>query len=404
MKIIHTADWHIGKMLYKHSLNDEIELFFDWLQFFIKTEKADVLLVSGDIFDLANPSHADLTLYYRFLRSLMDTHIQVIITGGNHDSISLLNAPKDILATLNIFVVGGADEDLTRELIPLHNNEGVIEAVVLAVPFLRDRDLRQSVQADLDEDREAILPLAIQRHYDALLALAREEYGPNIPVIAMGHFFVQGATQSDSERDIYVGHLQGISRSVFSEDLAYVALGHIHKPQAMDKGRIRYSGSPVYLDFSEVNYEKGIELIHLNGQGVEDITTVNIPVFRELKRMSGTLEAVRNELAGYEKSCPLPAFIELIIETEYRDPSVLLDIENWVYEKNDQYKIIKHVIKMPTSAHASLLPEHQSETIDTLSPLEILDRRLTGETLVDDMIPRIKGVYAELVSDIQRGI
>ena len=97
MKILHTADWHIGKILHKHPLEDELFHFFDWLIQLIQTESIDVLLVSGDVFDLANPAVKDRQMYYQFLSRLLGMEIKVIITGGNHDSVGLLNAPQTIL-------------------------------------------------------------------------------------------------------------------------------------------------------------------------------------------------------------------------------------------------------------------------------------------------------------------
>ena len=112
MKILHTADWHIGKILHRQSLYDDISYFFDWLVQRITDEKIDLLLVSGDIFDLANPSNMDTKLYYQTLYRLSKTNVKVIITGGNHDSISLLDAPSSLLDVLDITVVGGAKDDI----------------------------------------------------------------------------------------------------------------------------------------------------------------------------------------------------------------------------------------------------------------------------------------------------
>lgn len=402
MKIIHTADWHIGKMLYKNSINDELQMFFDWLLDLIKEQKIDVLLVAGDIFDLANPSHSDLKIYYQFLRKLMAVDIQVIITGGNHDSVSLLNAPKDILSTLNIHVVGGATDNIEDELILIHSPRGNMEAVVLAVPFLRDRDLRVSVQADIDLDREAILPTAIKKHYDALVGLAQEKYGKERPLLAMGHLFVQGAETSDSERDIHVGHLLGIHKDVFHESIQYMALGHIHKPQRIGHNHhIRYSGSPVYLDFSEENYSKGVVMIELNNNKVESIQVVKIPLFRQLKRISGSLESTKNELMAFEKTSLLPSFVELTIQIDYRDPAILLEIDNWVHQKNEHYKIIKHVVKVQSSVIGNTGRGAENVTIEDLTPLDVLERRCENESIDTDLMNKIKEVYCYIVEDLQ---
>ena len=144
MKILHTADWHIGKVLHKQSLQEEHKLFFDWLLKTIEEKEIDLLLISGDIFDLANPAAKDRGLYYNFLSQLVGTDTTVIITGGNHDSIGVLNAPSEVLTRLKIHVIGGATEDPRNELIEIKDDADQLQVVVAAIPYLRDRDLRHN--------------------------------------------------------------------------------------------------------------------------------------------------------------------------------------------------------------------------------------------------------------------
>ncbi len=403
MKVIHTADWHIGKMLYKHDINEELELFFDWLIQYIAHEKVNLLLVSGDIFDLANPSNKDLKIYYKFLRRLMDYDIQVVITGGNHDSVSMLNAPREILSTLNIHIVGGATDDISEEIVPIMSHEDNVEAIVLAVPFLRDRDLRVSVQADMDVNKDSVLPFAIQKHYNTLVQITRDTYGIKVPIIAMGHLFVQGATTSESERDIHVGNLLGIQQEIFHPDLQYVALGHIHKPQRISRrDNMRYSGSPVYLDFSEVGVEKNIVVFEIIQGQIQNIQTEKVPMFRALLRITGSLENIIVELKSFKNTNVLPAFVELIIEIEQYDPMTLLAIENFVHDKNNDYKIIKHIIKVKNKETSSYDNFQQSLNIEDHKPIQILEKRLEKENLEESDVEAMKEVYSDIVMQIQR--
>ena len=163
MKVLHTADWHIGKILHKHALKNEIQAFFNWLLDVISQEHVNLLLVSGDIFDLANPSSKDREIYYRFLSRLAATETQIIITGGNHDSINLLDAPKEILQHLSINVIGGAKENIEEELIEIHDAQGKLAAVVAAVPFLRDKDLRNmNTDKKYKNREEAVLQVKVK--------------------------------------------------------------------------------------------------------------------------------------------------------------------------------------------------------------------------------------------------
>ena len=147
LKILHTSDWHIGKQLLKVDFDEDMELFFNWLIETIKSEGINVLLMSGDLFDQANPSQAALTQYYQFLKRMIPLECKIIITGGNHDSPHVLNAPKELLHFLDIEVIGGAPENISELFIPIEqNNEKV---VVAAVPFLRDKDIRKSAPGAL---------------------------------------------------------------------------------------------------------------------------------------------------------------------------------------------------------------------------------------------------------------
>jgi len=130
LKVLHTADWHIGKVLHKYALREEFNLFLNWIYDYIEKEKIDLLLISGDIFDIANPAVKDRELYYQFLSQLIKLDIKVIITGGNHDSVGLLNAPQKVLDQLNINVIGGATENIENELIEIKNENGQIKLVV----------------------------------------------------------------------------------------------------------------------------------------------------------------------------------------------------------------------------------------------------------------------------------
>jgi DNA repair protein SbcD/Mre11 len=395
MKILHTADWHIGKILHRHELNAEISLFFDWLEQTIISEKVDVLLISGDIFDLANPANKDLKQYYHFLHRLASLKIKTIITGGNHDSVSLLNAPSELLGVMNIHVVGGVPEDFEKQIIPISSSSGVIEAVVLAVPFLRDRDLRVSLSADLDTDRRDTIATAVKNHYDRLVQLALEKYGTEIPLIAMGHLFMQGSVTSDSEREIHVGTLQGIDDSIIHTRIDYMALGHIHKPQRISKqDHIRYSGSPVYLDFSEAGYEKIVVIVDFT-KGQRFIQAIHIPLYRQLLRLKGSWSKIKESLHNYKNPYPLTTFVEIdVIEIEY-NITVNYEVEAFKEETHSEYKIIKSKISVPGFS------ESNDVILDTLAntytPLDMINKRIDVETVEQDVKLKLLSVYNEIL-------
>ncbi|WP_234736119.1 exonuclease subunit SbcD [Tellurirhabdus bombi] len=317
MKILHTADWHLGKRLYKHDLRDDHVRFLDWLAETIEQREIDVLLISGDVFDTTNPNDGSMSLYYQFLTKMLPLQRKIIITGGNHDSASKLNAPRELLRHLNIHVVGCTNGDCREEVIRLAT--GSTDLLVAAVPYLRDADLRQSVSGQTYEDRLEAVRMGIRNHYERISDFCHTEY-KDVPVLAMGHLYVNGASISpESEREIHsVGGQAAFSSEHFPGGFNYVALGHIHVPQKIGASdTVRYSGSPLPLSFSERNnHHQLLELTVENGQ-VTAVETIPVPRNRTLRHVSGPLEYVREMLGSIESVDEhLPTLVEVLVEEE----------------------------------------------------------------------------------------
>ena len=288
MKIMHTADWHIGQRLHERSRLDEHKQFLDWLLETIQKHKVELLLVSGDIFDTALPSADATNLYYRFLYRLFnETNASAVITAGNHDSAQHLEAPREFLKMGRIRVVGLANEaaECVFEFPP--DNPRV---AVAAVPYLSESDLRHfsyETEADRNERyREWLKTL----YADCVSCMP-----PTLPKILMGHLFVQGGKVTDSERNIQIGGATAIHASDFPEGVDYVALGHLHRPQTI-KGThypIRYSGSPIPLRFNETDYRKSVYLLELSDAGaLARDEAIEIPIFKELCTVEGDTEEI----------------------------------------------------------------------------------------------------------------
>ncbi|WP_407425520.1 exonuclease SbcCD subunit D C-terminal domain-containing protein [Arcticibacter sp.] len=319
MRVLHTADWHLGKKLEQCERTEEHQFFLDWLIGELSHHCIEVLIIAGDVFDTGNPSNIALEQYYKFLWQVKGTCCrEVIIIGGNHDSISTLNAPKELLKFFNIHVVGGVPEDIRQQIIPVLNADGKVELVICAIPFLRDRDVRLSVAGETAQDRESRIKEGICAHYNrfkAEIAAYKEE---GIPVIATGHLFAAGSSTSESEKEIHVGNLGQICGDQFPEEFNYVALGHIHRPQIVNKmSHVRYSGSPIPLSFSETDDEKQVLILDFREGGLQQITALKVPCCRKLIRIKGTLEEVRMKLDVMEdRGMMMPAWVELQIKTD----------------------------------------------------------------------------------------
>lgn len=404
MKILHTADWHIGKILHKYPLQDQLILFFDWLYKLITDEQIDVLLVSGDVFDLANPSAKDRELYYRFLTRLSGLQIQIIITGGNHDSVGFLNAPKDLLHELNITVVGGATESLEDELVEVKDKEGNLQLVVAAVPFLRDKDLRNRETDEQYENRTEAIREGIKKHYADIAQLCKGHY-PEIPTLAMGHLYTIGADPSESERDIHIGNAAAVDASAFPEAFGYVALGHIHKPQIIAKNEfIRYSGSPIPLSFSEKNDRKSVLILSLENDQLTSPQVIAVPGFRELKKLTGTLEEVRQKLNAYEPDFALPSFVEIEVKEEVFSSATISEVEDLktAYTQNERFTILKSKTTFQSGAKDTADLFHEGENIEDLNPMEVFAKRVASEELDGETEAMLKEAYQELLESVQQ--
>ena len=402
MKILHTADWHIGKQLKKQSLNPELRLYFQWLADLLSTQHYDLLVVAGDIFDSYNPKADDRALYYETLNLLSNAVGRIIITGGNHDSIAVLNAATPILDSLNISVIGGATEDLKDELLAVESSDGD-SCVIAAIPYLRDRDVLANQTFDNDRDRPSQIRAGYERHYRAVYGLAKDLY-PSLPLIGMGHLYATGAKVSDSERDIQVGNQGAVEATIF-EGYDYVALGHIHRPQRVSKlETVRYSGSPVALSFSEKSDRKTVVSITLGKGKVQGIESIDVPQFRELQTLSGTLSEVQDALGKYNTTCPLPTFLEVIVKEQVKDISKIPLVEQVIKEYNEtstQGKILKHTIKFDESEDNIDALFVAGTQIDELTHHEVFDELLAMRSQDKESINQLTKTYAELAENYQ---
>ena len=393
MRILHTADWHIGKKLHSIDLNSDHQHFFNWLIQLIQEKEVDVLIVSGDVFDLANPSSEARKLYYNFLVQITKVECKVIITGGNHDSPSVLNAPKELLEQLDITVIGGMPKTPQELLVSIDN-----KLVVAAVPYLRDSDLRVFSENETYDDKLETIRKGIENTYKKLAQLAQIQY-PKIPAIAMGHLYTNGASTSESEREIQIGNLASFHASQFDSYFKYIALGHIHKPQQIGSEQpVYYSGSPIALSFSEQKDEKRILLITIDEE-LNTVESISVPKFRSLVKFSGTLEEVIQKIGKYQsKSTELNDLAEVEMIEENYDPHKVTLLENFLYDfNNENLQIVKHKIhfKNKVSGTAQLFSFDQH--IEDIKPIEVFEKRLEKEELDEESKKLLIEAFYEII-------
>lgn len=383
MKILHTSDWHLGKQLRKVDLSEDLQLFFDWLLETVEQDNINVLLMSGDLFDLSNPSQAAMQQYYQFLRSAirLPKPCKIVITAGNHDSPAVVNAPKDLLEALDISVVAAPTDDISDVFVEVDINGEPL--IIAAVPFLRDRDIRRAATGESYEDKTALVKEGIRQFYADINAHYREHHAGK-PFIVMGHLFVQGAAISESERDIQVGNQAGVESSIFGDEPHYVALGHIHKPQTAGAAHIRYSGSPIPLSFSERNNQKQVLILEWKNDSF-DIQAKQVPTWRRLHRISGTLSEVMDKLHRYQPSSTLPDLLELRVHEPQESAEAIRQLMEVVQQPPiEGVHIIDYRIQFDNQTKRTDELLDSNDQISRYTPTDIFRKRLAQENDLED--------------------
>ena len=307
MKILHTSDWHLGQSFFTKSRKNEHAAFLKWLLQQVEVHQIDAIIVAGDVFDTGTPPSYARELYHAFIGELQGMQCTLVVLGGNHDSVSVLNESKALLKYLNSHVIASTYGELSEQVITLNDRKGQPSAVLCAVPFIRPRDVLVSEAGQSGTDKRQALGDAIKQHYGALyneaLSLRASieekrikdgsENSAAIPIIATGHLTALGVSQSESVRDIYIGTLEGFDAKGFPP-ADYIALGHIHRPQKVAKTEhIRYSGSPIPLSFDELNTQKQVVLVTFESESTTPtISTLPVPRFQAMEVIKGDLKAI----------------------------------------------------------------------------------------------------------------
>ncbi|MDD2412934.1 MAG: exonuclease subunit SbcD [Bacteroidales bacterium] len=407
-KILHTSDWHLGARLMSKERDEEQKMFLDFLIETVQENCIDLLIVAGDIFDNGMPSNSARKMYYSFLTRLLHTCCKhVVIIGGNHDSPAMLEAPKEVLSILNVHVVGSvaSDEegqiDYDNEIIEIKNEADKLQAVIAAVPYLRDRDIMKAVAGQEYSDRIEAMRNGMKEHY-SIMAQKIKKYS-DVPCIATGHLFAQNTILSDNasrqegENDIHIGNLVQIDMSAFYQQFSYLALGHIHKPQILGgKPNVRYSGSPIKMSFSEINDRKILLLVEFDGFQMESVTEIEIPAFRTIQKFKGNLENVTKMMENFENKQGLNAWGEIVF-TDYLASSEVDLIKELALEKD--LEILKYSIQFKKRVDGEDdSRENEAKTLSELSEMDIFKMRCKAENLEESEIEELVNSFNELKS------
>jgi exonuclease SbcD len=406
MKLMHTADWHLGNSMHDIDRLEESKQFLDWLKGQIVDFGAECLVVAGDIFDTTNPSVEARRLYFRFLASLLDTCCKnIVLVGGNHDSGALLDAPRDLLDALNIQMVGSLGERPVEELIKeLTDANGNVVGISAAVPYVREMELRRFKT----EDATDFASNTFKGLYHAVYEAAdKVRNGRNVPIIATGHLYaaqLEGRPDNDNGSDAkehgmrdIVGNLGTVPVAVFPEGFDYVALGHIHYTTMVAKNpKVRYSGSPFVLGFDEAERDHHILLVDLAKDAAPVVEKIVTPQYYAFKRVSGSIDAVKDQLKQLAKA-PSEKPLKVEVVYDYMPGVSVHEALSSVLEKAP-FEVVSWKVNRAASLSAEDFSDDALESIEVLDDEEIFRRLMMSKLGITEANDEFNKDYEKYLS------
>lgn len=404
MRILHSSDWHLGQHFMGKTRQAEHQAFITWLIEQCRTHAVDALIIAGDIFDTGAPPSYARELYNEFIVALHSTGTQLVVLGGNHDSVAMLGESKSLLAHLNTRVIPSVVADLDSQVLVLNDRAGQPAAVLCGIPFIRPRDVLHSQAGQSAQDKQLSLQEAIHDHYQQLFALAehrRDQLGGALPIIATGHLTTVGASASESVREIYVGALEAFPTSAFPP-AAYIALGHIHRPQKVGGlDHIRYSGSPIPLSFDEAKQQKEVLLVEFAGRELSSVQALPVPRSQALVSVRGNLAELQNAIstAAEQGSAEQPVWLEVCVSAD----DYLSDLQTRIQAMTEGLPVEVLRIRRERGTAPASLTGSAKETLDELSTDDVFLQRLGSETVDAELQQRLQGLYRKVVSELREG-
>lgn len=401
IKIVHTADWHIGQTFFDYNRKVEHLCFLEWLRGQLLEQSVDVLLIAGDVFDTPNPSAESQKMFYQFLRDITSDNpsLQVVVIAGNHDSAARLEAPDPLLLEMNVTVRGivprTADGaiDYQRLLVPLIK-EDEVAAWCMAVPYLRQGDYPEAEN----------YPLGVKAMYDALLQEVLEVRKPHQAIIAMGHLHAAGGIVSEEDRSerTVVGGVECVAPDAFSAEIVYTALGHLHRAQQVcGREEVRYAGAPLPMSFAEKNYKQSVVLIEIEGTAVTKIEKLlfDAPVkLLSIPDEAKPLEEVMEEIAllpSGEVTGSSP-YLEVKVLISEPEPSLRHRIEEALTDKSVRLVRLGAVQQAGTAESRTFTYEE----LQSITPMEIarmeFEKQYGGPEMPDTMKHLLQSVIQEI--------
>lgn len=320
MRILHTGDWHLGRIFYaRHLTNDQAYVLEHQFFKLLKDAKMDAVVIAGDVFDRAVPPVEAVELWDMVITKLaLDYKIPTLVIGGNHDSAERLDMGRDLYSRSHVHVWGRMD----RSLEPLYLEDGYGEIAFCPMPFTEPRtvltNLLETVPAKQRLDEWQNLAVAYGETYAAWADYLRSLVPQGMRTVGMAHTMVAGSITSESERPLVIGGTANVGVDVFAP-FNYTALGHIHRPQRMGTDNIRYSGSLLKYSFDEANHNKSFTIVDMDAKGHCQIEQVGIEAQHDVAIVKGNFNDILQDTALHE------TYKDTYLQVELADTEPVID-------------------------------------------------------------------------------
>lgn len=365
MRILHTADWHLGKIINGVHMTDDqeyvLEQFFD----IIETHSPDVVIVAGDIYDRSIPPKEAVELLDRIFSRLINTFkIPILVTSGNHDSPDRLNFGSQLFRHNQLYIE--SKFKLPVEQLTIKDKAGPVHFHLL--PYFEPANVK------------AYFPnIKIESHQEAMeivINTITDKMRPNERHVCIAHAFIAGGMESDSEdRLSMIGGSPYIDVNLF-EDFDYVALGHLHQPQTIKSDRVQYSGSILKYSFSEYRQKKSVTIVDLDEQGKIDYQRIPLKPTRDLRIIEGYFDQILNS-EMHEAS-------DDYLHIQLLDDGQILDAVSQLRKKFPNILRLERKIKQSERNLDQLKELEQRQTLSTVELFETFYEEMTDEELSDD--------------------
>ncbi len=398
--LLHTSDWHLGKELIRESTIPTASLVLERILQVCRQRHVDCVMVAGDIFDVTMPSNEAQKLYYSFLAKLVKTGCRhAVVVPGNHDSANFLRAPAGMLLELGVIVPGPEPED---QAVVLRRDDGTPEAAIAAVPFLRESEMRVSLDEITETDRWRLYEQGVRRHYAAVRRCLGERLGgAKVPMVACGHFFASGITVTPDpdtgEVPVTVGTLGAISPGSVGPGWDYVGLGHIHRAQQVSGPAVRYSGSPLPLSFREIGNDSQVVLVTFpDGGGAPEVEPVAIPRFQPMACAEGDVDAIRAALDRIAREMP-----GAWVEVRYTGVTEQTDLNEKLNELASQLGVKLLAVRNQAAFRKAMEKTENAVPLEDLEPEQVFRQFLIENHEDETVSERLRGTFAEVLADVR---